>query len=125
MNNVIDFMKVVIATSKGIVQESIIYEHRENTEIIEQTNTTATIISMPNFKFKGEFQENAKRFIISANLNGEIILDILKLKPKQNDTILLNGESWRVLEPTCSDVDIDVICVQSSYLKTTKSVNFR
>ena len=118
-------MKKNVANIKGTIQESIIYEHKENTETINTTETTGTVIALQNYRYKGDYLENVKKFIVSSRIENNILLNALKEKPKQNDRIISNGISWRVLECTESDVDIDILCIQSSYAKTTKSVSFR
>ena len=126
MTSAIAFMQNTVANAKTIIQETIEYQHIENTEVIETTITTATIIALQNHTYKGEYLQTARRFIVSPRIENGIIIDALKQAPKENDIILYQGEQWIVKEtPVSSKVDIDILCAKTNYRKTTKSVNFR
>ena len=126
MESAIAFMQNTVANAKTIIQETIEYQHIENTEVIESTITTATVIALQNHTYKGEYLQTARRFIISPRIENGIIIDALKQAPKENDIILYQGEQWIVKEtPISSKVDIDILCAKTNYRKTTKSVNFR
>ena len=126
MTSAIAFMQNTVASAKTIIQETIEYQHIENTEVIETTATTATVIALQNHTYKGEYLQTARRFIISPRIENGIIIDALKQAPKENDIILYQGEQWIVKEtPISSKVDIDILCAKTNYRKTTKSVNFR
>lgn len=126
MESAIAFMQNTVANAKTIIQETIEYQHIENTEVIEATITTATVIALQNHTYKGEYLQTARRFIVSLRIENGIIIDALKQAPKENDIILYQGEQWIVKEtPVLSKVDIDILCAKTNYRKTTKSVNFR
>ena len=126
MESAIAFMQNTVANAKTIIQETIEYQHIDNTEVIETTITTATVIALQNHTYKGEYLQTARRFIISPRIENGIIIDALKQAPKENDIILYQGEQWIVKEtPVSSKVDIDILCAKTNYRKTTKSVNFR
>ena len=126
MESAIAFMQNTVANAKTIIQETIEYQHIENTEVIESTITTATVIALQNHTYKGEYLQTARRFIVSPRIENGIIIDALKQAPKENDIILYQGEQWIVKEtPVSSKVDIDILCAKTNYRKTTKSVNFR
>ena len=126
MTSAIAFMQNTVANAKTIIQETIEYQHIENTEVIETTITTATVIALQNHTYKGEYLQVARRFIVSPRIENGIIVDALKQSPKENDIILYQGEQWIVKEtPVSSKVDIDILCAKTNYRKTTKSVNFR
>ena len=126
MTSAIAFMQNTVANAKTIIQETIEYKHIENTEVIETTITTATVIALQNHTYKGEYLQTARRFIVSPRIENGIIIDALKQAPKENDIILYQGEQWIVKEtPVSSKVDIDILCAKTNYRKTTKSVNFR
>lgn len=125
MTSAIAFMQNTVANAKTIIQETIEYQHIENTEVIETTITTATVIALQNHTYKGEYLQTARRFIVSPRIENGIIIDALKQAPKENDIILYQGEQWIVKEtPVSSKVDIDILCAKTNYRKTTKSVNF-
>lgn len=126
MTSAIAFMQNTVANAKTIIQETIEYQHIENTEVIETTITTATVIALQNHTYKGEYLQTARRFIVSPRIENGIVIDALKQAPKENDIILYQGEQWIVKEtPVSSGVDIDILCAKTNYRKTTKSVNFR
>lgn len=126
MTSAIAFMQNTVANAKTIIQETIEYQHIYNTEVIETTTTTATVIALQNHTYKGEYLQVARRFIVSPRTENGIIIDALKQAPKENDIILYQGEQWIVKEtPVSSGVDIDILCAKTNYRKTTKSVNFR
>lgn len=123
MTNAISFMQNTVANAKTIIQETIEYQHIENTEVIETTITTATVIALQNHTYKGEYLQTARRFIVSPRIENGVIADALKQAPKENDIILYQGEQWIVKEtPVSSKVDIDILCAKTNYRKTTKSV---
>ena len=125
MTSAIAFMQNTVANAKTIIQETIEYQHIENTEVIETTITTATVIALQNHTYKGEYLQTARRFIVSPRIENGIIIDALKQAPKENDIILYQGEQWIVKEtPVSSKVDIDILCAKTNYRKTTKSVKF-
>ena len=125
MTSAIAFMQNTVANAKTIIQETIEYQHIENTEVIETTTTTATVIALQNHTYKGEYLQTARRFIVSPRIENGIIIDALKQAPKENDIILYQGEQWIVKEtPVSSKVDIDILCAKTNYRKTTKSVKF-
>ena len=125
MTSAIAFMQNTVANAKTIIQETIEYQHIDNTEVIETTTTTATVIALQNYTYKGEYLQVARRFIVSPRIENGIIIDALKQAPKENDIILYQGEQWIVKEtPVSSKVDIDIICAKTNYRKTTKSVKF-
>lgn len=125
MTSAIAFMQNTVANAKTIIQETIEYQHIDNTEVIETTTTTATVIALQNHTYKGEYLQTARRFIVSPRIENGIIIDALKQAPKENDIILYQGEQWIVKEtPVSSKVDIDIICAKTNYRKTTKSVKF-
>ena len=126
MTSAIAFMQNTVANAKTIIQETIEYQHIENTEVIETTITTATVIALQNHTYKGEYLQTARRFIVSPRIENGIIIDALKQAPKENDIILYQGEQWIVKEtPVSNKVDIDILCAKTNYRKTTKSVNFK
>ena len=126
MTSAISFMQNVVSNAKGIIQEAIEYQHIENTEVIETTITTATVIALQNHTYKGEYLQTARRFIVSPRIENGVVIDALKQAPKENDIILYQGEQWIVKEtPVSSKVDIDILCAKTNYRKTTKSVKFR
>ena len=126
MTSAISFMQNIVSNAKGIIQEAIEYQHIENTEVTETTITTATVIALQNYTYKGEYLQTARRFIVSPRIEDEVIIDALKQAPKENDIILYQGEQWIVKEtPVSSKVDIDILCAKTNYRKTTKSVKFR
>ena len=125
MTSAIAFMQNTVANAKTIIQETIEYQHIDNTEVIETTTTTATVIALQNHTYKGEYLQTARRFIVSPRIENGIIIDALKQAPKENDIILYQGEQWIVKEtPVSSKVDIDILCAKTNYRKTTKSVKF-
>ena len=125
MTSAIAFMQNTVANAKTIIQETIEYQHIENTEVIETTITTATVIALQNHTYKGEYLQTARRFIVSPRIENGIIIDALKQAPKENDIILYQGEQWIVKEtPVSNKVDIDILCAKTNYRKTTKSVKF-
>ena len=126
MTSAISFVQNIVSSAKGIIQEAIEYQHIENTEVIETTITTATVIALQNHTYKGEYLQTARRFIVSPRIENGVVIDALKQAPKENDIILYQGEQWIVKEtPVSSKVDIDILCAKTNYRKTTKSVNFR
>ena len=126
MTSAISFVQNIVSSAKGIIQEAIEYQHIENTEVIETTITTATVIALQNHTYKGEYLQTARRFIVSPRIENGVVIDALKQAPKENDIILYQGEQWIVKEtPVSSKVDIDILCAKTNYRKTTKSVKFR
>ena len=126
MTSAIPFIQNIVSNAKGIIQEAIEYQHIENTEVIETTITTATVIALQNHTYKGEYLQTARRFIVSPRIENGVVIDALKQAPKENDIILYQGEQWIVKEtPVSSKVDIDILCAKTNYRKTTKSVKFR
>ena len=126
MTSAISFMQNIVSNVKGIIQEDIEYQHIENTEVLETTVTTATVIALQNHTYKGEYLQVARRFIVSPRIENGVIVDALKQAPKENDIILYQGEQWIVKEtPVSSKVDIDILCAKTNYRKITKSVKFR
>lgn len=124
MINVMDLMKKTTAMVKGSIQSPITYNHLKNNVLQEAVSTTATEVSLQNYRFAGENIKNAKRFILSPRLINGQVEDPLPLKVRQNDTIESNGETWYVLEASPRDVELDILCSQDFFSISTQKARF-